>query len=148
MKNKNLILGLFVMLGATAVSAQEMQVTDVPAELKKSFEQSYPDASEVEWEMKGDTLIVEFEINNEEQEVWYTPDGQTAKTVKEITETDLPEPVKSTINEKYSDYTIDSIDLIEEAGSTVYEVELQKGWTTEKDVIFDASGKVLSENED
>lgn len=148
MKNKNLKLAMIALLGTAAVSAQDMKVDDVPSDLRNTFEQAHPDAKDVEWEKEGDSYKVEFEINREDHEIWYTADGNTSKTEKEISESDLPQAIKSVISNNYADYKIDSIEMTEEGGSASYVVELEKGWNDEKNIVFAADGKIVSEIDD
>lgn len=145
---KNLKIAMIALLGTAAVSAQDMNPTDVPSDLKNTFEQAYPKATDVEWEMEGDTYKVEFEIDNEDQEIWYAADGKTNKMEKDLRENELPEAITSAISSNYAGYKIDSVEMTEQNGTTTYEVELEKGWDDEKKVVFDADGKVLSERND
>ncbi len=145
---KNLKLAMIALLGTVAVSAQDMNPADVPSDLKNAFEQAYPNATDVEWEMEGDSYKVEFEIDNEDQEIWYAADGKTNKLEKDLKKDELPEAIASAISSNYADYKIDSVEMTEQNGTATYEVELEKGWDDEIKVIFDADGKVLSERND
>jgi len=49
MKNRNLITVAFTVLGAFTIFAQDIDPNNVPTNLKQSFEQHYPQASDVEW---------------------------------------------------------------------------------------------------
>ncbi|HDZ05482.1 hypothetical protein LCGC14_0071320 [marine sediment metagenome] len=148
MKNKNLIAVAFTALGAFTVFAQDINPNTVPANLRHNFEQSYPQASDVEWEMDGQAYKVEFDDNWLEHEIWYTTDGKTAKMEEEIREADLPQTIKTAISNNYVGFKVDSIEKTTQNGASYYEVELEKGWSEEKDVVFDESGKVLSERND
>lgn len=139
---------MMALLGTAAVSAQDMNMNDVPADLRTTFEQGYPNAADVEWEKEGESYKVEFEIDRKDHEIWYTADGNTSKTEKQISENDLPQAIQSAISSSYSEYNIDSVEMTEEGGSATYQVELEKGWNDEKQVVFDADGKVLSEMND
>ena len=145
MKNKKLILGAFALLGIATVSAQDINPNDVPAELRTAFEQAQPNASDVEWEKEGENYKVEFDVNWQDHEIWYTSDASIVKTEKDIKKKELPDSVQSTISSKYSGYRVDSIEMTEENGSATYEVELEKGWDEEMKVVFDPKGKVLNE---
>ncbi len=112
------------------------------------FKQAYPNATDVEWEMKGDSYKVEFEIDDKDQEIWYAADGKTNRMEKDLREDELPETIASAISSNYAEYKIDSIEMPEENGTATYEVELEKGWDEEIKVVFDADGKVLSERKD
>ena len=102
----------------------------------------------MEWEKEQDSYKVEFEINREDHEIWYTADGSISKMEKEIAENNLPQVIKSAINSNYPKYKIDSIEMMEENNSATYEVELERGWNDEKHVIFTSDGKVLSDIDD
>lgn len=141
-------MGTFALLGVATLSAQDMSPDGVPSEIGTAFKQAYPNAGDVEWEREGDSYKVEFEIDRHDQEVWYAADGKPAKTEREIGENDLPQAIRSAITGKYADYNIDSIEMTEEGGSATYEVELEKGWDDERQVVFDAEGKVLNERKD
>lgn len=145
---KKLQIAIIALMGTAAVSAQDMNPADIPSDLTSAFEQAHPDAQDVEWEMEGDAYKVEFEINDEDREIWYSADGTTNKLEKDLREDELPEAISSAISNKYADYKIDSVEMTEENGKATYEVELEKGWDDEIDVVFDADGEVLSETED
>ncbi|WP_373517904.1 PepSY-like domain-containing protein [Pricia sp.] len=123
-------------------------MSEVPADMRTSFEQTYPNAEDVEWEMEGESYKVEFEIDREDHEIWYASDGNTAKMEKEISDSDLPQAIHSAISYTYEGYTIDGIDMIEENGVATYEVELEKSGDDDKKVLFDTDGKVLNEMND
>ncbi|MGJ8715272.1 MAG: PepSY-like domain-containing protein [Maribacter stanieri] len=145
MKNKNLIAVALTVLGTFTVFAQDIDPNTVPANLRQSFEQHYPQASDVEWELDGQSYKVEFDNNRLEHEIWYATDGKATRAEHEITEADLPQAITSVIASNYAGYKVDSVEKTTVNGSTTYDVELEKGWNDEKDVVFNESGKVLSE---
>jgi len=145
---KHFSLAMMALLGTAAVSAQDLNPADVPSDVTSSFEQAHPNATDVEWEMEGDSYKVEFEIDGKDQEIWYAADGQTNKMEKDLREDELPEAIVSAISSNFAGYKIDSIEMTEQNGTATYEVELEKGWDEEIKVIFDADGKVLSERKD
>ena len=145
MKNKKIAALALTVLGVCTVFAQDIDPNNVPEKLKQNFEQNYPQANDVEWEMDGQSYKVEFDNNKQEHEIWYTADGNTTKTEVEITEADLPNAITSVITSKYAGYKVESVEKTTVNGSSTYDVELEKGWNDEKDVVFDENGKVLSE---
>lgn len=148
MKNKNLVVGVLTLFGAFTVVAQDVHPNEVPTNLKQNFEQAYPQASDVEWEMDGQSYKVEFDQQRQEHEIWYTSDGSTTKMEQEITEAALPQAIKTVIASTYAGYKVDSVEKTTENGTAVYEVELEKGWSDELDVVFNDNGKVLSQIND
>jgi len=148
MKNKNLKLAMLALIGTATIAAQDLNINEVPSNLRTAFEQAHYGATDVEWEKDQDSYKVEFEIKREDYEIWYTTDGSISKMEKEIAENNLPQVIKSAINSKYPKYKIDSIEMMEENNSATYEVELKRGWNDEKHVIFTSDGKVLSDIDD
>ena len=114
---------------------------DLPAVVKKAFEQKFPNADDVEWDKEKDgNWEVEFEIGDEESTAVFTPDGKWLETETEIALDDLPAPVRSAVQGK----KIKEVARIQRAdGSTVYEVQVGK-----KDLIYDAQGKLLKEEKE
>lgn len=145
---KNLRIAALALFATAAVSAQDLKTNEVPSNLQTSFSNTYSNATDVEWEKKGDLFKVEFEINNMDHDVWYDAQGNVVKSEMEISEGELPSVVASAIKSKYADYKIDSIEVREENGTKTYEVEIEKGWTNERNLIVDASGTIISDIED
>lgn len=145
---KNLKIAALAIFATATMSAQDLKTSDVPSNLTNNFQKSYANTTEVEWEMDDDNYKVEFDVNKMEHEIWYSKDGTVVKTESEISESELPSAIKSVIKNKYADYKVDSIEMTESNGEKNYEVELEKGWTKEVKVVFDATGKVMSSVED
>ncbi len=145
---RNLKLAALFLVATATVSAQDLKMEEVPTHLKTTFNDSYAKVTDVEWEKKGDHFKVEFEINKMDHDVYYDAQGKVLKSKIEISEKDLPSVVASAVKTKYPDYKIDSVEVIEENGSKTYEVEIEKGWTMERKLILDASGKIIVDKED
>lgn len=145
---KNLKIAALAIFATATMSAQDLKTSDVPSNLTNNFQKSYANAAGVEWEMDGDNYKVEFDVNKMEHEIWYSKEGTVVKTESEISESELPGAITSVIKNKYADYKVDSIEMTESNGQKNYEVELEKGWTKEVKVVFDATGKVMSSVED
>ncbi|MBA6154476.1 PepSY domain-containing protein [Gelidibacter maritimus] len=145
---KNLKIAALLLFATATISAQDLKTDEVPTNLQTIFSNSYSNVADVEWEKKGDHYKVEFEVNSLEHDIWYDADGNVAKSKVEILESELPSAVASAVKTKYADYKVDSVEVHEEGGKTTYEVEIEKGWTKERKLIVDASGKILSDIED
>lgn len=141
---KNLKITAMALLLTAGLSAQDLSLNDVPSNLKNSFEKAYPDANDQEWEMEGDFYKVEFEIDNNDHDIWYNKDGSTYKMESELHVNDLPEAIQNTLKNSYSDYNTDDITKIEQDNNTTYKVELEK-IAGDKIVMFSSNGKVINE---
>lgn len=145
---KNLAIAVLALFATATLSAQDLQMNDVPVNLNNNFQKLYPTATDVEWELDGLNYKVEFDQGVNEHEIWYNKNGDVVKIESEISTADLPAAVSSALKTKYAEYTVDSIDKIEAGGNTTYEIEIEKGLLTEKKIVFDVKGNVLSEKND
>lgn len=145
---KNLAIAVLALFATATLSAQDLKMNDVPVNLNNNFQKSYPTGTDVEWELDGLNYKVEFDQGVNEHEIWYNTNGDVVKMESEINITDLPAAVSSALKTKYAEYTVDSIDKIEADGNTTYEIEIEKGLFTEKKIVFDVKGNVLSEKND
>ncbi|RXJ51247.1 PepSY-like domain-containing protein [Gelidibacter gilvus] len=145
---KNLKIAAFLLFATAAVSAQDLKTDEVPANLQSKFNTAYTNVTDVEWEKKGDHYKVEFEINKMDHDVWYDAEGNVIKSEIEISASELPSAISSAVKARYADYKIDTVEVSEEGGKKTYEVEIEKGWTKERKLILDASGKILHDKED
>lgn len=145
---KNLKIAALFVFATAAVSAQDLKIDEVPNNLKTTFNEAYTNVSDVEWEKKGEYYKVEFEINKMDHDIWYDAQGKVVKSKIEIPENEMPSGVATAINTKYSDYKIDSVEVHEKDGVKTYEIEIEKGWSQERKLILEASGKILSDRED
>lgn len=121
--------------------AQDITVSEVPSVVLNSFNKTFPKATGVDWEMKGDLFNAEFDIGRRDHEVWLSSKGEIVKHKKEIKARELPSAVSNSIKQDFKGYRIDDVDQIEEAKQFFYKVEL-KTLTDEKKVVFDQNGKL------
>ncbi|NRR90278.1 PepSY-like domain-containing protein [Winogradskyella undariae] len=145
---KNLRMIVFATLVTLTVSAQDLRMDEVPANLITDFQKNHKTALDVEWEMEGDNYKVEFDEGKLDYEIWYTKSSEVVKSKKEITERDLPSAILSVIKSKYSGYKVDEAKVTELNKNKRYEVELDKGWEEELKVVFDEKGNVISSIKD
>ncbi|MBJ7882840.1 PepSY-like domain-containing protein [Gelidibacter salicanalis] len=145
---KNLKIAALLMFATATISAQDLNTNDVPAKVQSTFTAAHNNATDVEWEKKGDHFKVEFEINKMDHDIWYDAEGKVVKSKMEISESELPAALISAVKNAYADYKIDSVEVLEMNGAKTYVVEIEKGWLKERKLIIDASGKVISDLED
>lgn len=141
MKNR-LLLALALSFSGFSY-AQDIPAKDVPLEVRNSFKKAFPNATKVEWELKGDLYNADFDIGRRDHEVWFTNKGAIVKHKKEIRAKELPVEVSNVIKKNYSGYRIDDVDQFEEGKVFLYKVELKKVGE-EKKVVFDAKGNVVN----
>ncbi len=112
-----------------------------PQAVLTAFNQKFSNAKEVEWskEKNGD-WEAEFEQEDVDMSANFSAAGQGLETETEIAIADLPAPVQAALTGK----KVKEAAKIQRAdGTTVYEAEVNR-----KDLLFDLTGKLLSEAKD
>ena len=147
-KMKNLKIAGLLLFATATISAQDLQTKEVPSNLQSIFGKSYTNAKDVEWEKTGDHFKVEFEINRMDHDVWYDADGNVLKSKSEISIKEVPAVVSAAVKAKYPDYKMDSVEVYEQKGVKTYKVEIEKGWSMERKLMIDNSGKITNDIDD
>lgn len=111
------------MVSITAM-AQDIPQSQVPSLIVNDFQQKFPKARRVEWELKGDQYKVEFEtgILGDDHDVYYSRDGKLVHHKEEISKSDLPKNVLSKISKDFGGYRADDIEKISENGRVNYKM--------------------------
>lgn len=147
---KNLILTISILgLSLTNISAQDIHQNEVPSIILNNFQKTFPKASDIDWEIKGNLYEVEFETGfvGDDHKVLYSRDGKLVRHEEEISKSNLPKAVLASIKKSFNGYRTDDIKKITEGGKVIYNVEL-KNYSQEWKVVFDAQGKILQKRED
>lgn len=144
---KFLKIVMILTLVTTALQAQDIHPKEVPQAVIQSFEKENFDARDIEWERTAENYKVEFEEGRLDRDIWYDKNGRILRMEKELTKDELPQTIKEILDSKYSDFSFDSAELIDEKQKTTYKVEVETLFQ-EKEILFDESGKVLRERDD
>jgi uncharacterized membrane protein YkoI len=147
---KNLILTISILgLSINNISAQDIRQSEVPSIILNNFQKTFPKASDIDWEIKGNLYEVEFETGflGDDHKVLYSRDGKLVRHEEEISKSGLPKAVLASIKRSFNGYRTDDIKKITEGGKVIYNVEL-KNYSQEWKVVFDAQGKILQKRED
>jgi len=140
--SSTLVLTLF----ANTIIGQDIPQSQVPSIILNHFQQSFPKAFHVEWEMQGDIYDVDFETGllGLDHEVWYDKTGKLVRHKEEISKSDLPKKVTAKIKSDYKGYRVDDVKKITESDKVFYTLELHS-LTKEWKVAFDPEGNILSQ---
>lgn len=112
-----------------------------PAAVATAFKQKFQDVKKVGWEHeRNGEWEAEFDHNGTEMSANFSADGKWLETEMEINLADLPAAVQSALKGKK---VKEVARILRVDGSTVYEAEVKH-----KDLLFDESGKSLSEGKD
>ena len=126
---------------------------EVPEAVEKAIKAEYPDAKigEAEEEKEDGKMIyeVEFTVGKKEYEASITPEGKILEIESEIKVTEIPAIVKKAIMAKYEGATLkEAEELIKEKKVASYEVKLVTKEEKTMEVVFDAKGKFVKEEEE
>ena len=119
---------------------KDIAESEVPSVVKNAFASEYPEAKEVDWEMKGEDYEVDFEVNNVDFALLIDGSGNIIMSKEEITKEDLPTAVTSGISKNFADLELDEVQKVEKDGKTFYQVEFD-GMIRDKEVVFTANGQ-------
>jgi hypothetical protein len=137
---KKLIIILFAVWALNA-NAQDVPQNQVPSVVLNAFQVKFPNATDIDWELKGDQYKVDFEIGTRDHDVWIDKNGSIKKHKEDISQKDLPPGIVNKIAKDFSSYKIDDTDKIEADGKIVYLVELD-GTADDRKVTFASNGEI------
>lgn len=137
------MLLLSLMFLAQFSYAQDIPQREVPSLVLNSFKQLFPKALDVEWEIRGEDYVVEFEnIFGDDHKAWFNPTGKLLKHKQEIRVSQLPDVVRASIKNDFKGYRIDSAEKIQAENSVTYKVEVETLFD-EWEAIYSEDGKLL-----
>lgn len=123
----------------------------VSAEVQASFAEQFPDARDVEWEVRGTYAVADFSYADSQSggwvssTAWYSQtDGTWLMSEYDLRFERLPEAVKTAFQQsEYAGWHVDDVDLIRRDGVTLlYVVEVEQGGQ-EMDLYYAEDGVLV-----
>ncbi|MBX2840712.1 MAG: PepSY-like domain-containing protein [Flammeovirgaceae bacterium] len=118
----------------------------IPEEIKQKISTAIGGGESLEINTKQ-YYTVEIGDGPGEKEYLFNEEGNLIYSKIELETGELPEYIKTTVEAKFKDYTIDELEVIESDYGTFYEVEIKKG-DDELELTFDLDGNLLRSVED
>ncbi|APD06415.1 hypothetical protein UJ101_00883 [Flavobacteriaceae bacterium UJ101] len=169
MKNLNVILVLIGILALCSCSNDDDSIS-VPSEVATAFQQKYPNAHTIEWELKSNNIYeVEFispdtyESGDSNLDSYFKADGTWIYTSEEISYQNLP----TTVQDAYSNsnYTpsngwiLDTTDIYyitldntitsyNGHNGPLYGLEVDHSTQDDRELRYDETGTLVSDNPD
>ncbi len=154
MKSIRLLFVMSMLILAISCSEKEIEetpetadTTSVMENVKAAFDEKYPNATDVEWKQEEEGWEVEFKVDGVEYEAEYNMEGDWLKTEHEISESELPEMIRNTLDGEYTAYAIMGVEKYDSKEGPYYEVKLRKGGDIEE-AKFYPNGKLIMPEED
>ena len=141
-----LSLVLCMLNGYSQVKKEKAQKpVNVPAMVKKAFTAQYPNVIKVNWSIeKPGEYEAEFNQNKTVVSALYDTKGTLLETESKITESELPQAIKSVLAKEYAAYKIGGVEKNVAKGKVTYEVDATKA-KKESELIFNANGKLVKQ---
>ncbi|PVX49298.1 putative PepSY-like beta-lactamase-inhibitor [Balneicella halophila] len=137
---KTYFLSIGLSLFTSALFAQDLPQSQVPSVVVNQFNNDFPKAKDVDWELKNNVYNVEFEQGwDKDFEAWYSADGKQIKLEEDLTKRELPKAVIATIEKEYPSFKLDDIEKITEAQKVTYKVEIENK-SMEKTLFINENG--------
>lgn len=149
---KFLILIAAALFAIAATSCQKhgnIGTDSIPDNILKSFSEMYPEASDVNWDIKGQYAVANFTLPQTPRggnNAWYEKSGgHWGMTERDINYEMLPEAVRNAFeSSEYAQWKIDDIDMIERHGvDAIYVIEVEgtlEGRPVEIDLYYSPDG--------
>jgi|SRR5688572_21453111 hypothetical protein len=145
---KTLMIILFGVLTLhTDLKAQDIAADKVPSVVLNAFQAKFPNAKDIDWEMKGDLYKVEFEIGSRGHDLWLDKSGVIKKHKEDFPKSELPQVIRQKIEADFKGYKIDDVDKVEENGAVFYLVDLD-GTAGDRKVLFTSAGEIKENTPD
>ncbi len=137
---------LFLMI-ATAVlissNAFAQNPKDLPAKVKTSFDQKFPNAQKTTWgKENAKEWEVEFTMNNKDYSANFNTGGTWLETEYKIGVEEIPAAVTNTLGKEFPGYKIETSEISETSKGKVYELEITTG-KAKKEVALHADGTLI-----
>lgn len=138
-----IVLLLTVIAIAACSDDDEVNPTQLPQNVVKTFNEMYANVAGVEWERVGGQFKAEFYREEGATEVWIESDGTWVRTETDFHQP-LPEKVQNYVQQNYSDYRIEDVDFVEIPSYAFFDLDLEKGDHYEFHLLIRADGTPLN----
>ena len=149
MNGKMILSACILALSTIGAFAQDIPQSQVPAVVVNSFQQKFPKAKGIDWELKAGLYEAEFETGlfGTDHEVWIQSNGKIVRHKEELAKNDLPKAVIAKVKKDFPGYRIEDVKKITEEQKITYAFEV-KSRTEEWKLVVDTQGNVLGKIRD
>ncbi len=91
------------------------------------FNSQFASARDIEWEKASDVYEVEFEVKRVDCQAWYDADGNLLMLQQHIATSQLPDAVRSCVNQRYSGCRMDDAERFYKGTEIFYEASVKQG---------------------
>ena len=118
---RTLVILFTLIASVCAKSSFANDGTAVAPEVLRNFQSTFAAAQEADWSVTADMYKVQFQMNGQRITAFYKNDGTMAALTRNITSTQLPVSLQTTLKNDYKEYWIsDLFELSNEEGVQYY----------------------------
>nr|WP_294859545.1 PepSY-like domain-containing protein [uncultured Fluviicola sp.] len=139
MKGLKLMVWAFLPI-AFGSCASTIDQQEIPSVVINAVMTRYPDATDLEWEVKDGTYEAEFDLGKDDYEVWVNPQGTILKVEQEIRISQIPAAVLNKVKSDFDGFKMDDAKRVEIAKNTYYEIELE-GKLGDQKIVYSSKGE-------
>lgn len=133
-----------LLLGSMPSFAHKIDHAKVPAAVKRTFHNDFPEVKEGNWEKEKGSYEITFMQNGQKVSVTYDKNGAWMETERRISIKALPPAANTYIDQNCDGNLVHAAFVIKKAnGETSYEARVKR-----QDYIFDADGKFVKIEKD
>lgn len=128
------------------VAVGQIDVSEVPANVQKSFNTKYIDAEALDWYKVDDGFEVSLDQDGEMISAVFSEEAKFLYTYTSVSEEDVPEAIMKGIHEKYADSYVSETILLDMGTAQQFRITVEM---EEKNVVltYDKAGKLVNSKE-
>ncbi len=125
---------------AFASCAGTIDQQEIPSVVINAVTTKYPEAKDLDWEVKNGIYEAEFDLGKDDYEVWVNAEGTILKVEQEIANAQIPAAVLTKVKSDFKEFKLDDAKRIEIGKAVYYEIELD-GTLGDQTVVYSAVGE-------
>lgn len=139
---KNFLLITCLLSISFIACSSDIATKNVPSVVLNAFKTQFPTAVDVEWEKVNNLYEADFEVANVDHTAQLNTEGTLLQLKKEISLAELPKAINDAIAANFKGYVADDLELIKKGNQTYYQLQLEKNWSFDKKLVFNANGQI------
>lgn len=128
-------------LAVQSASAQFFNNSKVPTGVKLHFQQQFPKAKKVNWNVSQLGFEVTFTHHHQKHFGVYNLDGSSVVQTEEMTKAQLPRKIRKQLKREYADYIVEGTERIENQQGFIYSTEIASAEES-LSLVFDSDGRL------
>lgn len=133
-----------IILFLAAGCGQNAENNEVSEKIQQAFSNKYADVKDVKWERDDNGYYeAQFKYNGEKFRADFTKDGKWIETENSVKYEQLPQPVKTLIEDEYEKEEITEIEFVDNSTKgKFYDVEFKRKGKN-SDLMITTEGKII-----